>query len=391
MNNHLKFIIPSDLKISRNASTSLDFIRGAAALLVMIGHLRNLLFVEYADVERLNLFVKLFYFVTGFGHQAVVVFFVLSGFFISSSIFRSHNQGRWSWREYLAQRMVRLWIVLIPALLLTAFWDRLGVRLFGESIYQGLPSDQHILGFSTIERLSFQTFLSNVLFLQGIATPTFGSNGPLWSLSYEFWYYMAFPCSLFIVFAPAAKVKTLYGCVLIAIGFLVGKAIALSFAIWLLGVFVIFMPHLWHKHKPVKIYATILALIPFGISLVLSVYKKGNDLSWLIGISFTLLMYLIFRYTNGIPEQSGASSTARFSKNFAGFSYSLYLLHLPPLVFLHAYLNSIDPLKWQPTSEKVLLAGFIATCTILYAWVLALVTESKTDELRHFLKRKCHL
>ena len=36
----------------------------------------------------------------------------------------------------------------------------------------------------------------NAFFLQTIVGPTFGSNGPLWSLAYEWWYYVLFPLAL---------------------------------------------------------------------------------------------------------------------------------------------------------------------------------------------------
>ena len=36
-------------------------------------------------------------------------------------------------------------------------------------------------------------FAGNALFLQTILVPVLGTNGPLWSLAYEFWYYAVFP------------------------------------------------------------------------------------------------------------------------------------------------------------------------------------------------------
>lgn len=382
-----RLTIPASLKLSPQASASLDFVRGIAAFFVMIGHLRALFFVQYSDVEHSNILVKLVYFLTGFGYQAVIVFFVLSGFFISSSIFKMHSQGRWSWPTYLTQRLVRLWVVLIPALFLTAFWDSLGIRFFGQSVYQGLPSDQFILGYSAISRLNIPTFLSNVFFLQGIATPTFGSNGPLWSLSYEFWYYITFPCALSLVLSPSKKAKLFYGAFILALGFFVGKGIALSFAIWLLGVAVIFLPSLWDKHKPIKSYIVGLAMIPFAIALVLSVSKNGQDFSWPIALTFTVLMYLIFRLKYN-EEKAHASIPAKFSKSIAGFSYSLYLFHLPPLVFLHAYSHSLSALKWQPTIQNLAIGVFIAIFAVLYAWIISLLTEARTPLLRDVIKRK---
>ncbi len=381
-----RLTIPANLKLSSQASFTLDFVRGIAAFFVMIGHLRALFFVPYGEVETPNILAKIIYFLTGFGYQAVVVFFVLSGFFIASSVFRMYSQGRWSWPTYLVQRLVRLWVVLIPALILTALWDFSGIHFFGNSVYSGLPSDKYILGFSTIERLDIPTFLSNVFFLQGIVTPTFGSNGPLWSLSYEFWYYIAFPCALSLLLAPSRKVKLFYGIAILALGFFVGKTIALSFGIWLLGVAVIFLPYLWDKQKPVRPYVIAMALIPFAATLAWSVFKNGRDFSWPIALTFVVLMYLLFRLVG--KEQENPSVAARFSQSIAGFSYSLYLLHLPPLVFLHAYSHTLSPSKWQPSAQNLWMGLFIGFFVVLYAWAISLLTEANTPWVRNFIKRK---
>jgi hypothetical protein len=37
------------------------------------------------------------------------------------------------------------------------------------------------------------TFLGNLCFVQTVSVPVYGSNGPLWSLANEFWYYVMFP------------------------------------------------------------------------------------------------------------------------------------------------------------------------------------------------------
>jgi peptidoglycan/LPS O-acetylase OafA/YrhL len=46
--------------------------------------------------------------------------FVLSGFLISSTVLRSQVSGNW-WRDYAVNRSVRLYVVLIPGLLLGFF------------------------------------------------------------------------------------------------------------------------------------------------------------------------------------------------------------------------------------------------------------------------------
>ena len=70
--------------------------------------------------NQLNIFWKAFEFIVGQGHTAVIIFFVLSGYLVGKHVYLAFNTGRWSWREYAIKRLSRLWIVLIPALILTA-------------------------------------------------------------------------------------------------------------------------------------------------------------------------------------------------------------------------------------------------------------------------------
>lgn len=380
-------VLPQNLTVSPRASAYLDAIRGIAAFLVVIGHVRGLFYVPYSQVSAPNGFTKIIYFITSFGHQAVVVFFVLSGFFISSSIFKMHLQNRWSWSDYLAQRLVRLWIVLLPALALTAGWDLLGLNLFGPAIYEGLPADQNILGFSALERLGWPTLIGNILFVQGVAVTPFGSNGPLWSLSYEFWYYIAFPCLLLALFSQTAKTRLGYLAALLALGFFVGGTMVLSFGVWLLGVAVVFLASLGQGREPAKAHLVVGA-VPLGICLALSVSKKDVDFSWAVAASFAWLMYLLLRLPASSTEREPVPSVTRLSKSAAGFSYSLYLLHLPPLVFLHAYLHTLQPQKWQPTAQTLLL-GLLATVGVTtYAWFISVLTEARTAQLRSFVVRR---
>jgi len=65
--------------LSNAASAHLDAIQGIAALTVLIAHARHLLLIDWGQVTQRNLLLKLAYTTTVFGHQAVIVFFILSG------------------------------------------------------------------------------------------------------------------------------------------------------------------------------------------------------------------------------------------------------------------------------------------------------------------------
>jgi len=73
--------------MSSQLSNTLNFLRWFAALMVVVGHLRSFLFVEYNLVEHKTIFIKLFYFITGFGHQAVIIFFMISGYLVGGGSF----------------------------------------------------------------------------------------------------------------------------------------------------------------------------------------------------------------------------------------------------------------------------------------------------------------
>src|SRR5437868_5279704 len=105
-------------RLSNRGSTFLDLVRGLSALAVMAGHLRGLFFVPFDQANAPTALIGAVYFLTSLGHQAVVVFFVLSGYFIAGNVLRSLADQSWNWRGYLTRRLVRLSIVLIPALLL---------------------------------------------------------------------------------------------------------------------------------------------------------------------------------------------------------------------------------------------------------------------------------
>src|SRR5580658_7990721 len=119
---------PAKLRFSdTTASVLLDAIRGIAATLVLLEHWRNAFFVDLPQVPSHRMLLAGVYLLCAAGHQAVIIFFVLSGYLISGSILRAFRRNEWTWKQYLTHRLVRLWIVLLPALVLGACWDHLGL------------------------------------------------------------------------------------------------------------------------------------------------------------------------------------------------------------------------------------------------------------------------
>jgi peptidoglycan/LPS O-acetylase OafA/YrhL len=357
-------------------------IRGLAALAVMIGHVRALFFVDYAHVLKGNALVSVVYLLTGLGHQAVLVFFVLSGFFISRSVLDSFRGFRWSWAVYLINRLTRLMLVLIPSLLLCAFWDRIGMRLSGGAHYydHSIP----MFGPSVITaNSSIGVLLGNLFFLQSIYFPPFGSNMPLWSLSYEFWYYILFPILLSVFCLRFSLGKRLGYLVLgSAICWTLGAHITLVFLVWLGGVGIGLL-HDWRSEhirgtRRIWLYTVgALGVVAMLITKMLVASETVVDFSF--SAAFMPAMYALLETVG-----SGVNETyAKLAKFLSSFSYTLYLAHLPLLVFLRAFFGSIP--RWQPDFTHALYGAILTVLVLSYSVCLSRLTEFRTDRVRRAL------
>jgi peptidoglycan/LPS O-acetylase OafA/YrhL len=315
-----------------------------------------------------------------------MVFFVLSGFFIGWAVVGGIRSGKWSWRGYLVRRLTRLGIVLLPALILTALWDLAGMSLFGvHSAYLGGRAGDSVLTFRVLDNLTVQGFLGNLLFLQGIhEMPTFGSNAPLWSLSYEFWYYMLFPLMVSAYFARG-RLRWALALTAALVLVLIGPTIASYYLIWLMGVIIVLAAlHLSPRQRGLPGWV----LIPASLGLLLGVIVTQRHLlpagEALLGVACAIfLAAIVLRAYPHDLRSRWRRPYALVARRMAGCSYTLYLVHLPVLVFLRAALGRSGP--WAPDSLHIAygLAMLIAVCG--YALVVANLTEARTDQLRRWL------
>jgi peptidoglycan/LPS O-acetylase OafA/YrhL len=341
-------------------------------------------FVDYQDIRPLNktAITRFLYLVSSFAHQAVIVFFVLSGFLVSASVLRAWSEGRWSWRVYLIDRFSRLYTVLIPALLLGLAWDRAGISFFTASpIYTG-HAHNHVLNFSIMARSKLSVMLANALFLQFVIAPPFGSNGPLWSLSFEFWYYITFALC-FSAIAPGIDDRPRLGCAigaaLVLLG--VGPDIASFFPIWLLGAAINLLPPLPALRTKI-LTCVVVALLFAALSITARPDIHGSFFAdALVAIATSIFIVVL------VQDRSARRPElySRVANRLAGFSYTLYLVHFPCLVFLDALI--IRGIRWQPEPRLLTAALFLGAAVILYASLIASLTEARTNTVRRLLSQ----
>jgi len=366
---------------------SLDMLRAFAAFLVVLSHARVCLLKDYRpDMSGI---LKPFYFISSFGHESVVVFFVLSGCVVGRIVLRGMQTNSWSWKDYLFDRLTRLWIVLIPALCLTALLDISSLSLSPPNsfVHTGIEF-ANIFRQPLSDQISWPIFLGNLFYLQTIFVPTFGSNTPIWSLANEFWYYMAFP----LLFLGAVSRKSwLYKTASILGGILIlslaGWYIVGLFPVWLSGVaaFGLFQkvpprrewvgPGIWVSAISTALLLSLsrVGLLPQLLGLTIS----DN----VIGLSCAALIY----FALSTQPPSLLSTIGGF---FSKFSYSVYLLHLPLITFLAAVFIGTNEHRLDASlgSILILMAGIVGI--YLYAYGVFFLTENNTSSIRLWLKRR---
>jgi peptidoglycan/LPS O-acetylase OafA/YrhL len=360
----------------------MDGMRAVAAIAVLFSHQRNILFNDAA--ADLSWPWKCFYFITGFGHQAVMIFFVLSGYWIAKSVARQHEGKQFDWTAYAIDRLSRLWIVLFPALILGGALDGVGRYVLRAPLYLGVQGAS-VLTEDVAAHLSPVTFLGNLGFLQTLLVAPFGSNGSLWSLANEFWYYVWFPPLYLLMRGRISSLPMLAAALVSMTAF---RTLLPGFLCWLFGAMLFFA-----AKRPLNAPASRASRFGAALTglafLAILVSTKLPGL-WLdeaiadifISGSFALLLYSLMRASATFSPR--LALVCRFG---ARSSYSLYAVHLPLVAMLAA--TFWTPARRLPPSATPLLAFVCVTLVALGGgYLFSLCTEAHTSTLRLWLKRQ---
>jgi peptidoglycan/LPS O-acetylase OafA/YrhL len=354
----------------------LDAVRGSAALLVVMEHARCSSLVSYAEVVvAKGPPLQLFYAATGMGHSAVMMFFALSGYLVGGPMIEQITAQRFSMVRYAIRRMVRLWIVIIPALLFTLFFDSVAQRLAGVAAYDGslgwlVPSLPRTDSPAVYD---IGSLLGNVAFLQTITVPTYGSNGPLWSLANEFWYYVLGPLVVLAGLSRrAAAIRILAGLSALAIALWLPTIILILGLVWAAGAVAFQYPRLSIAKRTIVHPMGRLALCtPAALALVVGRLPDVDVPDVVLGLLVAV----------ALPAAAAMPSLGRWyevcSRALADISYSLYLTHFPLIVAISAIF--VLPDRWQPDLPGIALFACLVFVALAWAAVIYALFESRTD------------
>ena len=323
--------------MKRGVSLYLDLLRFLAAFVVLLQHL------SWGHFSG-----GLLWQIRPYGAQAVIVFFVLSGYVIGHATGRPGDTPR----RYAVDRLARIYSVVLPAVLLTLALDAAGSRLRPELYAEGWIDDAPI----------WLQLPGSLLFLNQIWSIDLhpGSNVPYWSMGYEVWYYAAFAM---LVFLPRRWALPAAAGVLA----LTGPRVAFLFPVWLLGVAAYrlssrALPPLWSRAlffgAPALLLAFELWRSPPNPPIPVQSWPTSAPPRWSARSSPP-----ICSARRAAPWLARwLEPWARPIRFLAGRSFSLYLFQLPVMQFL------LCLMPWPATawaSRIALVAGTIASVLVL--------------------------
>ncbi|MEL6683483.1 MAG: acyltransferase [Pseudomonadota bacterium] len=347
-------------------SLYLDALRALAAFVVVLSHLAYVRFTDgrYSAIENLQL-----------GRDAVIVFFVVSGYVIAFSAAQKDK----TLASFALARITRFASVVIPALLIGFALDVTGARLYPEfynsAFYQPITlSEQLLRGLTFSNEWYWFPF-------------RLGSNGPYWSLSYE--------AAFYIIFAIAAFTKgwkrTVY---LICTCVLFGPNILLLLPCWLIGVW------LYHRclsgqiqttlppaaliYGPVFIYVLaqlvalpdVLRVITAGAISVdgFVALRFSGDFLWHNVLAMLCTLHLLGVYLHSQTKPLQLDLLKRPIRFLASASFSTYVLHYPVMQFLRPSMQA----DLSVFAQDLLLLG----TTLMICLVFAAIFERSIDKQR---------
>lgn len=373
---------------------AINALRFVAALLVVLGHLRNTMFQDYRDIEH-GVVPFLLYLTTSLGNAAVLVFFALSGFWVGGAALAQRLGGTFSVREYSIARLTRLWLVLLPALALTALVDFVGSKVFSHADIYTHP--ELYTGVVKEPSHSLVTLLGNIFFVQDLHVEPFGYNKPLWSLSYEFWYYAMF-AALLVATATRSSLRTrLIAVVVAGAGAAIsGTTVLVLFPVWLLGVVAAWKAPAaarWVARRKPRRVAFVRGAALVMLLLVMMTSRAGLGVG--SGIAAATIGSCIFGAIAAFqlwtisPDVAWTGLRSRvlgWLSWLAESSYSLYATHMPLVVLIGAALVPDKDDRWDLVGPGYLVLLLLASLLVGFSVVFAHFTEHRTSEVRRWVR-----
>lgn len=343
----------------------LEALRSFAAIYVVFHH-------TFAKFINSEIFISKFFI---FGQEAVMMFFLLSGYVIMLN----QSKKDYNFITYFKHRFFRIYTVIIPSLFIS-----------------------YIL-FSLLNNywtLNINDLILNLMMLQDkgdlkpgtIVNPIF-HNEPLWSLSYEWWFYMIF----FVHFILLKKIKnerktffytstsftlSLIGIITYYIYFNQVSLFMIYYFIWASGaiLYMIFSEKDENRFKHILLlllFYFILIIIYFYLFLFNSNFTNYVSYPFLqfrhlvSALILIILLIITIKYFKNVLNTKIIQSIMKGFSKLAPISFGIYIIHYP----IASYIDSYD------------INGFVKlSVVIIFTFILSYIIEVLF--FKHFIYKR---
>ncbi|KAA9327384.1 acyltransferase family protein [Adhaeribacter soli] len=311
------------------------------------------------------------------GTAMVIVFFVLSGFFIAYSF----DKNAWPLKDFFINRAIRIYVPFLFSVLLAV-----GVLWVIKETNPVLTEPNVDRQFNNriaaaFTNLNFAGVVSSLFFLPYGQNKYIGFNMVYWSLLYEAIFYLLIPVTI----------NRLKPYLLISIGALFISSFYrtdfpllryfLEFSIYFAAGLSLFH---YMKANPGKkpMPETLLQLVMIALFLATVLFGLLDWIRWghiLAGALSILLIIYIINYD--VRE----NLVIRFFKKLGVISYTLYLIHFPILILLYSMLNKITGVF--VFYDRIYWIG-VAIATLVSFPLYALIEEKSIRVISTLKKKK---
>lgn len=345
----------------------LDSLRGIAAITVLLNHFIGVYMWALKDTHTegltlVNLFKYTPLHVLWYGHEAVILFFVLSGFVLALPFFL----GKVNYMAFLTKRLCRIYIPYLVALIFS---------LFCFSIFNDAPIIFNLNDwFNNYWKQPLSLWdIVNSIFLIGYYDPG-KINGPFWTLTHEMRIAIIFPFIMSTVVLKFTWEKSILIAAIISIlsgfcskyipiynffstthyisMFIIGAVLAKNYKVFLEKYILL--------NKLKKICVTLAGISLFSYTWLFYNQKfLHRDIvnDWMIALGSAIIIIVVIANNKFL--------LIRPIKFLGDISYSLYLVHLPILLSVIHINNGVLP-TWINLFIAFILTLVLSKISYLY-------------------------
>ena len=343
-------------------SAYLDLTRFMAAVAVVLAHLAQHGFITPAATH----------YIPDLGREAVMVFFVLSGYVIAYTT----SAKKLSPKTYAIARASRIYSVALPSLLIGF------ISIYIYNAFNPTETSHYQLDKFYIY-IPFHSLFLGELWTLTERPPLLT---PYWSLSYEVWYYILFGCFFF------TKKVTCFALTSIVL-LIMGYKLWLLLPIWLSGVLLFRLQDRINMNSAMAGYcwaASFILLCLFKYSDLDIEFRNIGNAIWpfdhyplgsadrFLSDYVVCLIVLINFYSAYHMSFQRLLKYQKVIQNFAAYTFTLYLTHFIVMELWKKLLNH--------NPDNFIHIGLLVFCIGLTTYIIGQFTEQKRHLFTHAIE-----